>query len=82
MAVSNQIGNLLAGFAPLIAALLLGAGPSGWLPVAFFGAIATGIGAIAVIGMRETSKTPAELLGGTRGAELMGRLHAEHVGMP
>ncbi|MFC0452769.1 MFS transporter [Rhodococcus jostii] len=81
MAVSNQIGNLLAGFAPLIAALLLSAGPSGWLPVAFFGSIATGIGAIAVIGMRETSRTPAELLGGPRSADLIGRLRsAEHSG--
>ncbi|TQC42566.1 MFS transporter [Rhodococcus sp. WS4] len=81
MAVSNQIGNLLAGFAPLIAAILLSTGPSGWLPVAFFGAIATGIGAIAVIGMRETSKTPAELLGGPRSADLIGQLRsAEHSG--
>lgn len=79
MAVSNQLGNLLAGFAPLIAALLLSTGPSGWLPVAFFGAIATGIGAIAVVGMRETSKTPAELLGGPRTAELTGQLSSpEH----
>ncbi|WP_370181984.1 MFS transporter [Rhodococcus wratislaviensis] len=77
MAVSNQIGNLLAGFAPLIAALLLGSGPSGWLPVAMFGAIATGIAALAVIGMRETSKTPAELLGGPRSAEMLDRLHSE-----
>ncbi|MFC9833293.1 MFS transporter [Rhodococcus sp. NPDC127530] len=79
MAVSNQIGNLLAGFAPLIAAVLLGAGPSGWLPVAMFGAIATGIAGIAVIGMRETSKTPAELLGGPRSAELLGRLPSENL---
>ncbi|NHU43897.1 MHS family MFS transporter [Rhodococcus sp. A14] len=78
MAVSNQIGNLLTGFAPLIAAVLLGAGPSDWLPVAMFGAIATGIAALAVIGMRETSKTPAELLGGPRSAELLGRSHPEN----
>ncbi|REE75644.1 putative MFS family arabinose efflux permease [Rhodococcus wratislaviensis] len=77
MAVSNQIGNLLAGFAPLIAALLLGSGPSGWLPVAMFGAIATGIAALAVIGMRETSNTPAELLGGPRSAETLDRSHSE-----
>lgn len=31
MAVSNQIGNLLAGFAPLVATLLLTPGPTGWL---------------------------------------------------
>ncbi|MFC9763515.1 MFS transporter [Rhodococcus jostii] len=78
MAVSNQIGNLLAGFAPLIAAVLLGTGTSGWLPVAVFGAVATGIAALAVIGMRETSKTPAELLGGPRSTDLLGRLHSEN----
>ena len=68
MAVSNQLGNLLAGFAPMVAAMLLVPGPSGWLPVAIFGAVAAGIAAIAVIGMRETSKTPTELLGGPKAA--------------
>jgi MFS family permease len=63
MAVSNQLGNLLAGFAPMVAALLLVPGPTGWLPVAIFGAIASAIAAIAVLGLRETSKTPTELLG-------------------
>lgn len=66
MAVSNQLGNLLAGFAPMVAAMLLVPGPSGWLPVAVFGAVASGIAAVAVLGMRETSKTPTELLGGPR----------------
>lgn len=66
MAVSNQLGNLLAGFAPMVAAMLLVPGTSGWLPVAVFGAVAAGIAAVAVMGMRETSKTPTELLGGPR----------------
>ncbi|MCR1161083.1 MULTISPECIES: MFS transporter [Micrococcales] len=66
MAVSNQLGNLLAGFAPMVAAMILVPGPSGWLPVAIFGAVAAGIAAVAVLGMRETSKTPTELLGGPR----------------
>jgi MFS family permease len=66
MAVSNQLGNLLAGFAPMVAAMLLVPGPSGWLPVAVFGAVASAIAAAAVLGMRETSKTPTELLGGPR----------------
>jgi MFS family permease len=66
MAVSNQLGNFLAGFAPMVAAMLLVPGPSGWLPVAVFGAVAAGIAAVAVLGMRETSKTPTELLGGPR----------------
>lgn len=68
MAVSNQLGNLLAGFAPMVAAMLLVPGPSGGLPVAIFGAVASAIAAVAVLGMRETSKTPTELLGGPRAA--------------
>ncbi len=63
MAVSNQLGNLLAGFAPMVAAMLLVPGPAGWLPVAIFGAVASAIAAVAVLGLRETSKTPTELLG-------------------
>ncbi|MFF2347028.1 MFS transporter [Pseudarthrobacter sp. NPDC058119] len=63
MAVSNQLGNLLAGFAPMVAAMLLVPVPSGWLPVAIFGTVAAGIAAVAVMGMRETSRTPTELLG-------------------
>jgi MFS family permease len=82
MAVSNQLGNLLAGFAPMVAAILLVPGPSGWLPVAIFGAVAAGIAAIAVIGMPETSKTPAELLGGPRAAALMGQLDSAKIPVP
>ncbi|MHC6594052.1 MFS transporter [Arthrobacter sp. C152] len=67
MAVSNQLGNLLAGFAPMVAAMLLVKSPSGWVPVAVFGALAAAIAAVAVLGMRETSKTPTELLGAPRG---------------
>lgn len=74
MAVSNQLGNLLAGFAPMVAAILLKPGPSGWLPVAIFGAVAAGIAAVAVIGLRETSKTPTELLGGRRAADRVHQL--------
>jgi MFS family permease len=70
MAVSNQLGNLLAGFAPLVAAVLLRSGPAGWLPVAIFAAIATAIAAVAVSGMLETSKVPTELLGGQRAIDL------------
>jgi hypothetical protein len=74
MAVSNQLGNLLAGFAPMVAAMLLVPGPSGWLPVAIFGAVAAGIAAIAVTRMRETSRTPTELLGGPRVEALRSQL--------
>jgi Flp pilus assembly protein protease CpaA len=64
MAVSNQLGNLLAGFAPLIAAVLVSPGPTGWLPVAVFGAIAAAVVAVAVLALRETYRTPTEALGG------------------
>jgi hypothetical protein len=50
----------------MVAATLLLPGPSGWLPVAIFGAVAAGIAAVAVLGMPETAKTPTELLGGPR----------------
>jgi ABC-type Mn2+/Zn2+ transport system permease subunit len=79
MAVSNQLGNLLAGFAPLIAAVLLRPGPMGWLPVAVFAAIATGIAAIAVSGMNETSTVPTELLGGQRTTDLTNERNARHI---
>lgn len=79
MAVSNQLGNLLAGFAPMVAAMLVASGTSGWLPVAVFGTIAAAIASVAVLGMRETAKTPTELLGGPRTAELFGRLQRAEV---
>jgi hypothetical protein len=82
LAVSNQLGNLLAGFAQVVAAILLVPGPSGWLPVAIFGAVGAGIAAIAVIGMRETSKIPTELLGGPRVAAQMAQLDSAKVPVP
>ncbi|MCD2097020.1 MHS family MFS transporter [Rhodococcus rhodochrous] len=69
MAVSNQLGNLLAGFSPMVAALILLPGATGWLPVAIFGAVACGIAGIAVLGLRETAKTPTDLLGLSPDAE-------------
>ena len=77
MAVSNQLGNLLAGFAPMVAAMLLVPGPTGWLPVAIFGAVGAAIAAIAVIAMPETSKIPTELLGGPRAAAMQAELEEE-----
>ncbi|MGO4190122.1 hypothetical protein AB4Y67_00515 [Arthrobacter sp. YAF17] len=37
MSSATQLGNLLAGFAPMVAAMLLTTGPMGWLPVRFLG---------------------------------------------
>ncbi len=69
MAVSNQLGNLLAGFSPMVAALILLPGATGWLPVAVFGAVACCIAGVAVLGLRETAKTPTDLLGLSADAE-------------
>ena len=60
----------------MVAALLLIPGPMGWLPVAVFGAIASGIAGIAVIGLRETSKAPTEMLGDPDWAKLTDRAHS------
>ncbi|APZ33930.1 MFS transporter [Microbacterium aurum] len=60
MALGNQLGNLIAGFAPLIAASLVVIG--GWVPVAVFGAGVAVIAGTAVYFMRETSSlTPQRL---------------------
>jgi MFS family permease len=73
------VSNLLAGFAPMVAAMLLVPGPSGWLPVAIFGAVAAGIAAVAVIAMPETSKIPTELLGGPRTAVMKAEMETERL---
>lgn len=60
MALGNQLGNLLAGFAPLIAATLVVT--AGWAAVAAFGASVALIAGTAVFFMRETSKLSEEKL--------------------
>ncbi|WP_369045528.1 MFS transporter [Sinomonas sp. P10A9] len=62
MAVGNQIGNLLAGFAPMIAALIVGEGSFGWVPVAAGAAGVMVIASVAVYFMRETAFTPIDEL--------------------
>lgn len=62
-AMGNQLGLLVAGFAPAIAAGLLGTGTWGWIPVALF---ATGISVlafIAVLTSRETAHVHIDDLG-------------------
>ena len=39
MALGNQLGLVLAGFAPMIAGMLLTPGATGWVPVAVFGTV-------------------------------------------
>ena len=64
MAVSNQLGNLLAGLAADGGCDAPGPRSDGLAARGDLGAVAAGIAAVAVLGMRETSKTPTELLGG------------------
>jgi MFS family permease len=63
MALGNQLGLVVAGFAPLIAGLLLGKGHDGWLPVAIFAVLCMVIAGAAAFYSRETAKTPIEDLG-------------------
>ena len=64
MAMGNQLGLVLAGFAPMIAGMLLTPGVTGWVPVAVFGTVCMLIAAASVYFSRETYKTPIEDLGG------------------
>ncbi|MDR7082501.1 MFS family permease [Arthrobacter ginsengisoli] len=63
MAMGNQIGLILTGFAPAIATLLAQPGPNGWMPVAWFTVICMAVSSIAIATARETHKTPLEELG-------------------
>ncbi|HEX9088988.1 MAG TPA: MFS transporter [Arthrobacter sp.] len=64
MAMGNQLGLVLAGFAPMIAGMLLAPGVTGWVPVAVFATACMLIAAVSVYFSRETYKTPLEELGG------------------
>ncbi len=63
MALGNQLGLVLAGFAPMIAGMLLTPGVTGWVPVAVFGTVCMLIAAVSVFYSRETYRTPIEELG-------------------
>ncbi|WP_279359271.1 MFS transporter [Methylobacterium indicum] len=63
MAIGTQIGFALGGFAPAISAELLGAGPTGWVPVAAFVTATAAIAAVSIFTARETYRTPMEMLG-------------------
>ena len=63
MAIGTQIGFALGGFAPSVAALLQGKGPTGWVPVAALTFGACLIAAIAALTARETHKTDIHALG-------------------
>ena len=63
MAIGNQFGLILTGFAPTVATLLAGPGALGWIPVAIFTVACAAVAAIAVMGAKETAFTPMEALG-------------------
>lgn len=63
MALGNQLGLIVAGFAPMIGGLLMGAGTFGWVPVACFGAGCAVLAFIALLTSRETAHTPTDELG-------------------
>lgn len=63
MALGNQLGLVLAGFAPMIAGMLLTPGVTGWVPVAIFGTVCMLIAAVSVFFSRETFRTPIAELG-------------------
>jgi MFS family permease len=66
MAMGNQVGLILTGFAPAIAAAIVQPGPMGWVPVAIFVTVAVAVSCIAIASARETSQVPTADLGPTR----------------
>ncbi|GLH81930.1 MFS transporter [Bradyrhizobium sp. SSBR45G] len=62
-AIGTQLGFLAAGFTPVISQSVLGDGPTGWMPVAIFIAIACVISAAAAATARETHTVGIEDLG-------------------
>lgn len=63
MAIGNQLGLIIVGFAPVIGAFLLQPGIYGWLPVALFNAACIAVAAASVWTGRETYDVPLERLG-------------------
>jgi MFS family permease len=61
--LSSQLGQLVAGFAPAIAAGLVVAADGGWIWVAVATAGACVISAVSALTVRETFRVPAEQLG-------------------
>lgn len=62
-ALSSQLGQLIAGFAPAIAAALVAAADGGWIWVAVATAGACVVSAASALTVRETFRVPAEQLG-------------------
>jgi MFS family permease len=63
MAISQQIGQIVAGFAPMIATLIVGDDKKNWLPIACILAVLCIIAAIGAATSRETAGVPQDRLG-------------------
>ena len=63
MAIGNQLGLVLVGFAPAIGTFLLQPGKYGWMPVALFAGLCIVIASITVLTSRETFNVPLARLG-------------------
>ncbi|PBI88809.1 Inner membrane metabolite transport protein YhjE [Rhodococcus erythropolis] len=65
VAISNQLGYVVAGFAPTICFALLGEGHWGWVPVAIFGSACLLVSILCTLSGKETSTTEMSKLGRT-----------------
>ncbi|WP_138444171.1 MFS transporter [Sinomonas susongensis] len=63
-AISSQLGLIVTGFAPTIAAAVVRPGPGGWVPVAVFTAVCCVVSAlVTLIWVRETYRIDTDDLG-------------------
>jgi hypothetical protein len=63
-ATASQLGLVVTGFAPAIAAAIVQPGPTGWIPVAAFtAACCVASAAVTAIWVKETYNVPTEALG-------------------
>src|SRR6478736_6685182 len=63
-ATASQLGLVVTGFAPAIAAAIVQPGPAGWIPVAAFTAACCLVSAaVTAIWVKETYQVPTEALG-------------------
>jgi MFS family permease len=63
-ATASQLGLVVTGFAPAIAAAIVQPGPTGWIPVAAFtAACCLASAAVTAIWVKETYNVPTEALG-------------------
>lgn len=69
-AISTQIGNIIVGFTPMIAAILVRPGAFGWVPPLIFTTIMMSLGVLACISTRETAGTVLDEVAPASAAEV------------